>query len=547
MAGRQGPDRTSGSSYASGTSPAPQPAQRTPQASRREGGGVPDGMLLALIGFLLGMTVLVWTGTGLAGLLSHGHWPRSLHFTRTPLALRGLVTKPTDLAAAWQHVPGSDLPRPGLFWGVFIGEVMILLVLAIFVMGTLARFRAVRAARRQQKTAGFTPPPVVTPVTAAVAPAPAPIPAPVPASVPQVPTAVTATGSEALGDAVPADPTSPGLPVPSGPVGLPTGQLVGSYVLFTGHGGNAREDKASQVVQPAVLDAQGPVIVTCVDARTWQATISERDKLGPVHVFDPEHLVDTPGRLRWAPHNGCQDPVTAASRARALLAPLRTHDVTANDAAVTLMRCWLHAAAVDGLPFRQLHRWASGSGSGDAVRILRTARDAASGWSGELESTLHAHPERRDTALSVIRSALSGLNSLHIRDACSPGRSDALDLESFVNDRGTLYVVGASREDPRTDPGAMPLLTALVSNVVEHGRRMAAGSSPGRLDPPLTCVFDDIATTAPIPELPALMAEGPTLGIPVLTVLRSEDQARHRWPTREAPSLWQNAHTTITL
>ena len=55
----------------------------------------------------------------------------------------------------------------------------------------------------------------------------------------------------------------------------------------------------------------------------------------------------------------------------------------------------------------------------------------------------------------------------------------------------------------------MPLLTALASSVVEHGRRMAARSSPGRLDPPITLVLDDVAALAPLPELPALMAEGP--------------------------------------
>ena len=308
----------------------------------------------------------------------------------------------------------------------------------------------------------------------------------------------------------------------------------------------------------------GPTVVTCADASTWEQTVSNRAKLGPVYAYDPEHLLDTPDRLRWAPHNGCETPDVAANRARALLAPLRTHDVTTNDAAVTLLRCWLHAAAIGGLPFRQLHRWAGGTGTGDAVRILRTARDAAPGWSGELEAVLHAYPERRDTAREMIHKALSGLNSIHIRDACNPGpprqrvppakgrgrlmlSSAGFDLESFMNERGTLYVIGMSREDPRADPGAMPLLTALVSCVVEHGRRMAAGSSPGRLDPPLTCILDDVASLAPIPELPTLMAEGPGLGILVLAVLRSEEQARHRWPAREAHSIWQAATSRLTM
>ncbi len=530
---------------------APGQAQEPGQGPRRA--GVPDGMLLLLILFLLAVTALVWTGTGLAGLLSHGGWPDGLPFTRTPMAMRSLVGHPDDLSAAWPAAREADLPRPGLFWGLFISQIMILLVALVFVAGTWTRYRAVRAARstapdlpeptpgqraygretatRQETYAAPATPAPQTPGAPATAPATANAAAPVAAG-PSVaaPQVVEAAAPE---------------PVPT-PEGLPPGQLTASCVVFTG-AGPGRAEAGPRFVEPAVLDAEGAVVVTCADATIWQRTAAARARYGPVHVFDPEHLVDTPARLRWAPHTGCQDPDTARERAAALLAPLRTHDVTTNEAAVTLMRCWLHAAAVDGLPFRQLHRWAQGSGSGDAVRILRTAREAASGWSGELESTLHAHPERRDAAQAAIQRALSGLNSVHIRDACSPGRSDGLDVESFVAERGTLYVVGTRREDPRTDPGAMPLLTALASCVVGHGRRMAAGSSPGRLDPPVTLVLDDVATTAPLPELPVLMRDGTPQGLPTLAVLRSEEQARHRWPEREAPGLWRNAAVRVDL
>ncbi|MDF9814685.1 hypothetical protein M2266_003916 [Streptomyces sp. SPB162] len=204
----------------------------------------------------------------------------------------------------------------------------------------------------------------------------------------------------------------------------------------------------------------------------------------------------------------------------------------------------MHAAAVEGLPFRQVHRWAAGGAAGgEAVRILRTARTAAPGWSGELESVLHAHPERRDAAQALIHRGLECLNSIHIRDACNPGRAGAPDWESFVSERGTLYVVGEAIEDPRARPGAMPLLTALVSSVVEHGRSMAARSSAGRLDPPITLVLDDIAALAPLPELPELLATGQAEGLPVLAVFRSPEQARDRWRT----ALWQQADVRLTL
>jgi hypothetical protein len=76
----------------------------------------------------------------------------------------------------------------------------------------------------------------------------------------------------------------------------------------------------------------------------------------------------------------------------------------------------------------------------------------------------------------------------------------------------------------------MPLLTALTASVVEHGRRMAARSSDGRLDPPMTLVLDDVAAVAPLPRLPELLASGQDQGLPTLALLRSQEQARARWP-----------------
>jgi hypothetical protein len=140
--------------------------------------------------------------------------------------------------------------------------------------------------------------------------------------------------------------------------------------------------------------------------------------------------------------------------------------------------------------------------------------------------------------------ALSSLFTVNVREACTPNRTDTLTLDSFVNEGGTLYVVGEPIEDPRANPGAMPLLTALASSVVERGRRMAERSSSGRLDPPLTLVLDDVAAVAPLPQLPDLLASsapgtgagtGPDQGLPTLALLRSREQARSRWPHHELP------------
>ncbi|MFJ2348887.1 type IV secretory system conjugative DNA transfer family protein [Streptomyces antimycoticus] len=595
-------------------------------------GGMPDGLLIGAIGLLLGTLGLMWSATGLAGLFARGAWPDNLTFMRTPMALRHLVQEPQNVAAAWPSTPKDQLSGYGLFWGVFISELMVLIVLTIFVIGTLARYRTVRIQRRADRAdarekaaeakrlrltdaraaeedfgtgSGTRPepnpgaqapsPPAPSPGRAASGPArppegsPAsrpesdapghPVGPPAPTSAEAVPgnglvapvgghpheakamaaEAATGTGHQPHphiaeqraraqdastegattplaqeGRYAPLEPdpaSAQPLPTPrTDPLtaaGLPDGELAQSRVLF----GAQRGESAAHTV----LEAVGPVLVVTSDPELWSTTKDARAKLGPTHVFDPSHLLDTPARLRWNPASDCGSRDIAAARATALLAPVRpmhAMDRPMAEAAETMLRCWLHAAAVDGRPFRHVHRWAQGSSAHEPVKILRTHPKAAGGAAGELEATLTAHRERRDMAQELTARALGALSSIHIRDACNPGRADTLALESFVAEGGTLYLMGESIEDPRTHPGAMPLLTALASDVVEHGRRMAERSSSGRLDPPLTLVLDDVAAVAPLPALPDLLTQGAAQGLPTLALMRSQEQARARWPHR---------------
>ncbi|MGW0184572.1 type VI secretion protein [Streptomyces sp. NPDC003362] len=509
-------------------------------------GGIPDGLLIGILAFLLGMTLLVWTATGLAALFAHGAWPQGVTFARTPLAMRSLIAQPHDIPGAWPDTPAGQLSGYGLFWGLFIGQLMVLLVLTVFVMSTIARWRAGRARRRAEPTPApledsryEVPTPRREPEPTAVpAPAPAPTSAPAPAPAP---------ASTPLEQASPtqAPPTqtagfeAPPMPAPHGSghgnghsqPADPSGPAWDRLLLAT------REVRHATAAQ-AVRDAEGPALVVTSNPAVWSDTKDARAKLGPALLYDPHHLCDTPSRLHWSPTAGCETKQTAVHRAAALLAPVRPTariDQAVADTAETLLRSYLHAAAVDGRTIRHVHRWAQGSQLQDAVRTLRTHPKAAPGAAGELESALTAHPERRDMAQELIGRALTVLSTVNVREACTPNRTDALALDSFIAEGGTLYVVGESIEDPRTDPGAMPLLTALVSSVVEHGRRMAERSSPGRLDPPLTLVLDDIAAVAPLPQLPDLLATGPDRGLPTLALLRSREQARARWPQDELP------------
>ncbi|MDT0570905.1 type VI secretion protein [Streptomyces sp. DSM 3412] len=563
------------------------PDDRRPQQG---GGGIPDGLLIALLGFLVSLTLLVWSATGLAGLFAHGAWPDAVTFTRTPLAVRSLVSAPQDLPAAWPDTPAAQLSGYGLFWGLFISQLMVLLVLAVFTMGTLARWRAVRArekAARVQRQGGPTtgtpvqhPDPTVVPVEQAppaqpytadhaqheVPPTSTPVHAPAPphtsgqatgrttspsggglappAGFPAPHPAPSTSVPEPRHSASPA-PAAASLTAPTGAHTTPLTTTTGSTTPTDAGWANPAPtvvlgpaESRRPVAAQAVRDAEGPALVVTSDPTLWSDTKDARAKLGPVLLYDPAHRCDTPARLHWSPIAGCEDKPTALARAVALLAPIRPTariDQAVADTAETLLRSYLHAAAIDTRTIRHLHRWAQGSNVQEAVRTLRTNPKAAPGAAGELESALTSHPERRDIAQQLTARALSALSTVNVREACAPNRADSLALDSFVHEGGTLYVVGDPIEDPKANPSAMPLLTALASSVVERGRRMAERSSSGRLDPPLTLVLDDVAAVAPLPQLPALLTGGADQGLPTLALLRSREQARSRWPNAELP------------
>lgn len=515
---------------------------------RPQGGGVPDGLLIGLLGLLFAATLVGWTATGLAGLFAHGAWPDGVTFTGSPLALRELATAPQDLAAAWPGTPPAQLSGYGLFWGLFIGELMVLVVLVVFTLGVVARGRAVRERRREERALGTQekrPP--------AQNPPPAQLQAPAAAVTHTHPGAATASTPAATETPAPPEAAhetlnTPGPPEAPGTSEEPPGTAPSDAPPTHDHPHPlslpsprtpllvyAPAPARRPTVVRAVHDAEGPALVVTSDPTVWAETKDARAKLGPVLVYDPGHLCDTPARLHWSPTAGCELRDVAAARAAALLAPVRPQariDAAVADTAQTLLQCWLHAAAVDGRPFRQVLRWASGSGAHEPVRLLRTHPKAASGLAGLLESALTAYPERREVAQELTVRAFAALSTVHIREACTANRADSLALESFADEGGTLYLVGESIEDPRSRPGAMPLLTALAADVVEHGRRMAARSTDGRLDPPMTLVLDDIAAVAPLPQLPELLATGQNRGMPALVLLRSREQGRARWQDR---------------
>jgi type IV secretion system protein VirD4 len=313
--------------------------------------------------------------------------------------------------------------------------------------------------------------------------------------------------------------------------------------------GPPRSGKGVHLIIPQTIDAAGAALVTATRPDTLRHTMHLRAEHGPVAVFDPQHLAGAVPRLRWAPQAGCADPLLAITRARALAAGAQLSPASVTDAAFwqgmteAVLRCYLHAADLDGRSMRDVLTWTSRPADPTPVRILRTNSAAAPGWVEELTAQAAADPRQRDSVWAGVRRSVDSLADPRVLDACSPPAGESLDLHEFLANRGTLYLLGTSGAQLTV----APLITALVEALLDTARTAAASTSDGFLDPPLTVLLDEAANIAPIPSLPNLLADGGGSGITTICVLQSLAQARARWGQAGADAMWDAATTKIIL
>jgi type IV secretion system protein VirD4 len=305
--------------------------------------------------------------------------------------------------------------------------------------------------------------------------------------------------------------------------------------------GPPRSGKGLHLVIPMILEAPGAVITTSTRPDNLAVTLRARAKLGPVAVFDPQRLAPgVPSATRWSPVRGCENPQTAMTRARALIAD--PADGVENGSfwaqqCYTAVRCLLHAAAIGCRQPVELFRWSlSPIAATDAADILTSNPKAAPAWSAALDAILSADPRTRDSTWAMVANTFAALADPAVLDAVSPTDGQQFDPAAFLRTRGTLYLLGTATGASAT----AGIVAAFIEDVAEAARRLAAVSPGARLDPPLALLLDEGANY-PIPSLPALMSEGGGTGITTMVVLQSLAQARSQWGQQDAEAIWDSA------
>jgi type IV secretory pathway TraG/TraD family ATPase VirD4 len=276
-----------------------------------------------------------------------------------------------------------------------------------------------------------------------------------------------------------------------------------------------------------ILRYPGPVIATTTKPDIYALTSAVRAGLGPVHVFNPQHIGGVPSTFRWSPVDGCQDPATAIRRADAFafaVSQKGVEDGTFWSAkASDYLRGYFHAAALAGYDLRAVAAWVSGADPDVPERILVAA--GARHWALTL-AELHSEAHKTAATVRMVMSrALSFMADPALAASVLPGPGEGFDIPEFLAQAGTVYMIAeaVSEEAP-----VAPLFAAMATEIHGTAAQMGQASASGRLDPPLLMGLDEVTQICPVP-LPSWLSDSGGKGIQVIAVVHGEAQLTGRW------------------
>lgn len=281
---------------------------------------------------------------------------------------------------------------------------------------------------------------------------------------------------------------------------------------------------------PAVLEWDGPVVVTSVKSDLLLATIQRRKEMGEAMVFDPTGVTNR-GSVKATPLSGCGSWRGAMRVAHLLSAAARSGADGLEDsefwhaAAEKLLSPLLFAAASSSGQMADVIRWLNdGPAAEPEVRELLERcedDDALSAWGANWNREKRQLSSIFTTAETIVRAFADP----RVLEASS--RADYTPAELLDGGANTLYLCAPAHEQERL----RGLFAAMLSELVGVVQEISAQTGKP-IDPPLLLVLDEAANTAPMPELDVVASTGAGQGIQLVTVFQDFAQVEARWGKR---------------
>jgi type IV secretory pathway TraG/TraD family ATPase VirD4 len=281
-----------------------------------------------------------------------------------------------------------------------------------------------------------------------------------------------------------------------------------------------RAGKSSGYVIPWLLEHDGPALVLSTKRDVYDATATDRRKLGRVWVYDPFGDQASAGFTPLAPARTWPGAIRAGEALASAAHPDASN--AANEfwdkEAASMLAPLLHAAAVSDLGMSELVRWLDARDFTDAITVLNCT--AASAAADQLEGVSRRDERNRET---TVMSALNLLRAYRYPQVANSATGD-LTPERFLDGRAkTVYVVAAGHDQDALRPVILALVTAIYEAAIVKARRT------GPLDPRLFILMDEAANIAPVRNLAPWLSQCGDHGILIATIWQSIAQIDQRY------------------
>ena len=309
--------------------------------------------------------------------------------------------------------------------------------------------------------------------------------------------------------------------------------------------------KTTRVAVGRVRDAPGACLTTSTKADVAELTYYLRhapDEDRHAYIFDLDDVTGHPSTVKWDLVAGCEDPKEAITRAAAMVKGRPISGQGSSNIgffegkATTVLRCYLHAAALDGRSAREVLAWSKNPSSAVPLMILNQHPAAAEGWAGTLEQeTTGAAAETIASTFLTLGLTLECLELPETLELVCPAPGEGFDVDGFVSrNRDTLYVLSEGAGAASTGP----LSSAFTAVVIEAARRQGRRR---KISPPITLVLDELANIAAVPDIDKLLTDGGGRGISTWAIAQAPAQFVARWGRETFDILWTGTSLKLLL
>lgn len=335
--------------------------------------------------------------------------------------------------------------------------------------------------------------------------------------------------------------------------------------------------KTLRLLVPIIRGLPGPALISSIEAEIFLTTVTAREyrqrparwpvlrllpayrrvRRYPVFVVDftcvETRIAAGYRQIRWNPIPGCQDPIVATNRARALIHAGDKESGVDNgtdkffrDAATDVMAAWLHAAALAGnVEIADLLVWLRDSDVATPKSLLLAAGPRADAGA-IINLTKHLDPKAGRTTSGVERYIAFALKSLASREGmaiCGSASDPQFSFETLIAREGTIYLLA----EPDRVENARPLLSLIAQEVFLAAERVAR-RQPGarkRLPNTFVGVLDELKYGVRVANLPYVAGGMRKFGISYVYACQTATQEEQLYGERDAQVLKDLADTWI--